>query len=68
MSRIGYKKNEPVEVFIDSSNLFTKGYEMHKKELQYSDNELSDAFHLPLDIINKFCNPNMSRGKLRVVA
>lgn len=67
MSRMGYKKHEPIDVFIDSPTLFVKSYEMHKSELEYSDNELSEAFSLPIDIINRFCKPNLSNGKLRLV-
>ena len=73
MSRMGYKKNEPVDVFIDKPSVFLKGYELHKNELEYSDNELVEAFSLPIDVINKFCRPEIYRpetgkGKLRVVA
>lgn len=68
MSRLGYKKNEPVDVFIDQTSLFVKGYKMHKNELDYSDKELSDAFNLPIDVIDRFCKSNSRKGKLRVVA
>lgn len=66
MSRLGYKKNEPINVFIDTPSLFVKGYEMHKKELEYTDSELSEAFCLPIDVINQFCSNG--RQRLRVVA
>lgn len=55
LSRRGYKKKEPIEVYIDSPKLFNEAYKMHKNELSYSDDELSQAFNLPIDIINRFC-------------
>ena len=67
MSRMGYKKNEPIDVFIDSPTLFTKGYEMHIDDLEYSDNELSQAFSVPNDIIETFFNQGLGRGRLKVL-
>jgi Zn-dependent peptidase ImmA (M78 family)/transcriptional regulator with XRE-family HTH domain len=66
MSRMGYKKKEPVSVYIDEPTLFEKGYKMHKVDLNYSDSELADAFNLPIDIIQRFCISN-NTNKLRIV-
>lgn len=65
LSRHGYKKKEPGMVFIDEPTLFKKGYELHKTELEYSDDELARAFNLPLDIIVKFFK--IENQKLRVI-
>ena len=67
MSRKGYKRKEPIEVFIDEPQLFEKGYKMHKNELAYSNNELAEAFSLPIDIIEKLCKNERKGTKLRVV-
>jgi len=66
MSRQGLLKNEKLNVIIDSPTLFDKGYKMHKNELEYSDEELSQAFCLPSDIINDLCNPK-PKGRMRVM-
>nr|WP_319401783.1 XRE family transcriptional regulator [uncultured Carboxylicivirga sp.] len=67
MSRLGLKKNERLNVPIDSPTLFESGYKMHKSDLEYSDEELSKAFCLPVDIINDFCNPRFHKGKMKLV-
>ncbi|MEO9533873.1 MAG: XRE family transcriptional regulator [Crocinitomicaceae bacterium] len=67
LSRKGYKKNEPIEVYIDDPQLFITGYNMHKLQLEYSDEELADAFGLPLDIIKRYCVTDRGNTKLRVV-
>lgn len=64
LSRLGYKKSEPVIVPIDRPHLFNDAYMLHRNALAYSDNELADAFSLPVNIITKFCNEQ--RIKLRV--
>lgn len=66
-SRKGLRKNENVNVYIDSPELFKKGYLMHKNELDYSVQELADAFSLPIDIIKKLCDYNRNQTKLRVL-
>lgn len=55
LSRKGYKKEEPLNVYIDEPKLFLTAYNMHKNELEYSDDELSTAFSLPVDVIDRFC-------------
>lgn len=66
-SRKGLRKNEGFEVYIDTPELFLKGYSMHKNELAYSDFELASGFSLPTDIIKRFCNIGRNQSKLRVV-
>lgn len=66
LSRRGYKKREPVEVYIDSPKLYYEAYRLHKDELEYSDAEIASAFALPIDIINRFCLPPSSTLKLKL--
>ncbi|MFD2585912.1 XRE family transcriptional regulator [Croceitalea marina] len=66
-SRRGFRKNEGLNVFIDSPVAFYKGYDLHKTDLEYSDKELSDAFCLPQSIIEDFCTVKPSNGKLRLI-
>ena len=66
-SRKGLKKDEGFDVYIDSPELFKKGYVMHKSELAYSDIELSKAFDLPIDVISRFCDMNRNKPKLKVL-
>lgn len=54
LSRRGYKKNEPGIVYIDSPQLFMEAYGLFKTELNYSDKELAETFHLPQDVIIHF--------------
>lgn len=66
LSRRGYKKKEPVEVYIDKPKLYYEAYRLHKDELEYADVEIASAFSLPIDIINKFCTSSSSTMKLRL--
>lgn len=66
LSRKGYKKKEPVEVYIDKPLLYTEAYRLHKDELDYSDKEIALAFSLPEDVINKFCTLPSSYFKLKL--
>jgi len=66
MSKLGYKKREAVNVYIDSPTLFFMGYKMHKNELEYSDAELSKAFCLPDDIIKTFCVNGYINNKFKL--
>lgn len=54
LSRRGYKKNEPVDVYMDRPELFFEAYNLFKTELDYSDSELADTFNLPLDVLTHF--------------
>ena len=67
LSRKWGRKNEPVKVFIDEPKLFQTAYKMHKNDLEYSDSELAEAFGLPLDVLNRFCNFPKGNSKLRVL-
>lgn len=67
LSRKGLKKNEGVTVFIDTPELFRRGYMMHKNELAYSDFDLATSFALPVDIVKRFFNSNRGQAKLRVL-
>lgn len=66
LSRKGYKKNEPVNVYIDTPKLYYEAYRLHKDELEYSNEELAEAFTLPIDIITKFCCPPIFNLKLKL--
>lgn len=67
MSRLGLKKNEGVVVSIDEPTLFKDGCKMHKKDLEYTSEELANAFCLPIDIIHGFCDPDSLSSKLRIL-
>lgn len=64
-SRKGYKKNEPIDVYIDTPTVFRQAHTLHKEELAYSDEELGVAFSLPIDVLNRFCRPS-SNLKLKM--
>lgn len=66
LSRRGYKKNEPVNVYIDTPSLYYEAYRLHKDELDYSDQEMASAFNLPIDVLTKFCCPTKANLKLRL--
>jgi Zn-dependent peptidase ImmA (M78 family) len=65
LSRRGYRKKEPLDVYIDSPNLFTSAYRMHTDELNYSEKDLADAFSLPVDVLEIFFN--QGRSNIRVL-
>lgn len=67
LSRKGYRKKEPGNVYIDSPKLFKLSYQMHKDDLSYSDKELAEAFCVPIDVIDKFFSFNKNNGKLKIV-
>jgi Zn-dependent peptidase ImmA (M78 family) len=66
LSRKGFKRREPLDVYIDKPNLFSAACELLRKELEYSDAELSEAFSLPVDVLNRFCNPSANQFNLRI--
>lgn len=66
LSRRGYKKKEPVDVYIDRPKLYYEAYRLHKDELEYSDKEIASAFCLPIDVISKFCIFPSSNLKLKL--
>lgn len=66
LSRMGERKIEKTLVDIDKPVIFRNAYEFHKKELNYSDEDLSKAFSLPYDILKKYFNFS-DKSKLRVI-
>lgn len=51
MSRNGWLKKEPVEVFIDEPVVIRKSYELITKGLNYDNGQMAQTMKLPLDII-----------------
>lgn len=66
LSRKGYKKKEPIDVYIDHPSLFNEAYKIHKSELEYSDEDLSKAFALPIDVLTKFFQQSNLRLKMKI--
>ena len=54
LSRRGYRKSEPVNVYIDMPNMYNEAYKLHKNELEYSNEEMATAFSLPIDVLTRF--------------
>ena len=54
LSRRGYRKSEPVSVYIDMPNMYNEAYKLHKNELEYSNEEMATAFSLPIDVLTRF--------------
>ncbi len=52
MSRRGYKKREPSEVFIDEPVLFQEGYNILSKQVFLGIGGMAGAFCLPQDVLN----------------
>ena len=65
LSRHHYKKREPGMVFLDLPQSFTQAYQLFKTELGYTDFDLSRAFQLPIDVIQRFCG---NAPQLKVVS
>ena len=61
LSRMGMKKDEGVNVYIDEPSLFKTAYKLHKDEIGFSDKDLSLAFSLPDDVIMNVFKPNNLR-------
>jgi len=53
MSRLGYSKKEPSNVFIDEPKCFKSAYKLFTNELNYSNQELSKYFALPEDVLDE---------------
>ena len=66
LSRQGYKKEEPINVYIDSPHLFQDAYRIHIDDLDYTISELSESFHLPPDMITRFTKSNRNNN-LRIL-
>lgn len=66
LSRRGYRKSEPIGVYIDAPNIYYEAYRLHKDELEYSNQEMASAFNLPIDVLTKFCCPTKTNLKLKL--
>ena len=66
LSRRGYRKSEPVSVYIDMPNMYNEAYKLHKNELEYSNEEMATAFSLPIDVLTRICFPTKTNLKLRL--
>lgn len=65
MSRYGYNKNEPIEVYIDQPSNYKCGYELLKNKLGFTIDDFINYLSLPKDIINDILTFN-ERVKLRI--
>lgn len=52
MSRYGYNKKEPIEVFIDSPSCFKNAYQLLKEELSFNIDDFVNFTALPKDILD----------------
>lgn len=52
MSRNGYNRKEPVDVYIDQPTCFRNAYFLFKNELAYEDSDFITSMHLPKDILD----------------
>ena len=52
MSRHGYNKNEPIDVYIDTPTCFKNAYNLFVDELGYTTQDFTNYTSLPKDIIN----------------
>lgn len=66
MSRNGWNKNEPVNVFVDRPTIFEHGFNLIKNDLNYSVEEMSNAFRIPVEAIERFLNFKTTVVKLRI--
>lgn len=66
LSRMGERKVERTLVDIDKPVIFKNAYNLHKAELNYSDEDFIKAFSLPNDVIKKYFNFS-DKSKLRVI-
>lgn len=53
MSRTGQSKNEEGPVYIDKAKYFSDAFYLIKNDLEYSYEDLSKAFSLPIDVLRK---------------
>lgn len=67
LSRCGYKKKEPIDVYIDTPQIIKESYNLYKNELSYSDEDLAETFALPITFIKKFFNQNENKLRLKIV-
>lgn len=67
MSRNGFRKREPIDVHIDAPTTLKQSFDLLRSTLGYSERDLSRAFKLPKDIINKYCTFNNQSNKLKIL-
>lgn len=53
----GGRSDDAVDVYIDEPSLFVEAYKLHKEHLGYTDEELANAFSIPLDVVTTYLNP-----------
>lgn len=67
LSRLGYTKREPGNVYIDQPSIFSEGVKLIREGLGYTDDELIDYLSLPKDIIDELLtDKNEQKMKLLV--
>lgn len=66
LSRMGERKSEKTLVGIDKPVAFRNAYELHREDLEYSQDELAQAFCLPPEMIKRYFNFS-DKPKLRVI-
>lgn len=67
-SRYGWRKNEPGEVQIDTPKAFKFAFQLIKNHYNYTDEDVANSFGLPIEVIKKFFNSDLSqKSKLRLV-
>lgn len=65
-SRLGYRKNEPIEVFIDNPKMFMTAFNLYKTDLDYSDNDFVKVFRMPKELLNELFEVK-KEAKIRVL-
>lgn len=58
MSRNGYNRKEPIEVFIDKPTCFKNAYGLFKEELSYDIDDFVNFTALPKDVLEELLIPN----------
>lgn len=66
LSRCGERRVEKTLVEIDKPKLYKMAYNLHRDNLEYSEDELAEAFHLSREMINKYFSFD-DKAKLRIV-
>lgn len=64
MSRNGFTRKEPVEVYIDRPTCFKNAFELFKNELSYSVEDFIKYTALPKDILDEFLSFDMVKLKV----
>lgn len=63
LSRQGYSKKEPIDVYIDKAYCFKNAYSLFVDELSYDMNDFVQTFAISEDVINDIFNFNTIRVK-----